>query len=195
MLRKLVRMLRDPAEHFEAIRAEGLREPFVFLLAVSAVIAVITPIVNCLGWPSTDTSSSLQAQILAWRLTETYLLPRLGGWAYAVECFLIMAFALSLAALLSVLIHLLYRVLGGHGSLLNAWKAVCYGVGPCVLFGWVPYWSLFVATWSLILQFYYAPKVLYRVREGRALCVLALIVGATLLEFAAKGTTVGFGPR
>jgi hypothetical protein len=61
-----------------------------------------------------------------------------------------------------------------------------------VLFGWVPYWSLFVAVWSLLLQFYLGPKILYRMKEGVALMILAFIVGATLLELITKGTTVGF---
>lgn len=43
-----------------------------------------------------------------------------------------------------------------------------------------------------MLQLYYGPKVLYRMREGRAVVILALFLGATLLEFATKGTTVGF---
>jgi hypothetical protein len=69
---------------------------------------------------------------------------------------------------------------------------VCYGAGPCALLGWVPYWTLFVGAWSLVLQLYFGPKVLYRVREGRALLALAFFVGAALLEFATQGTTVGF---
>jgi len=61
------------------------------------------------------------------------------------------------------------------------------------LWHWVPYWTLFVGAWSFVLQLYYGPKVLYRLREGRALLILAFFVGATLLEFATKGTTVGLG--
>jgi len=193
--KKLLRLLTEPAGFFEATRGEGFRAPLGFLLGVSAVVAIFTPLANYLGWPSTDTSSAFQAQILAWRLTASYLLPRLGHWAYVVECFLIIAFALLLAAVLSVVIHVLYRVVGGKGSLLHGWKAVCYGAGPCVLLGWVPYWSLFVGVWSLILQFYYGPKILYDLPEGRALWILVFFVGATLLEFAVAGTTVGFGPR
>jgi hypothetical protein len=193
MLKKLFWMLREPAEFFDSIRGEGFREPFSFLLFVGAVIAIFTPIVNYLGWPSTDSTSAFQAQILAWRITDAYLLPRLGGWAYLVEFFLIVVFALLLAAVLSAFIHVIFRLLGGQGPLLNSWKAVCYGVGPCILLGWIPYWSLFVGAWSLILQFYFAPKVLYRMREGRALFVLAFFVGSTFLEFATRGTTVGFG--
>ena len=45
------------------------------------------------------------------------------------------------------------------------------------------------------MQLYFGPKMLYRMREGRALLILAFFVAATLLEFATKGTTVGFGGR
>jgi len=193
MLRKLLWMLKEPEEFFEGIRGEGYREPFVFLLQVSVVIALFTPIVNYLGWPSTDRTSTYQAQIIAWRITGEWLLPRLGAWAYVAEAFLILGLALVLALFLTGFLHLIYRVLGGRGSILNAWKATCYGVGPCVLLGWVPYWTLFVGAWSFVLQLYFGPKVLYRMREGRALLILAFFVGATLLEFATKGTTVGFG--
>ncbi len=192
MVKKLLWMLREPAEFFEAVRTEGYREPLVFLSQVSAVIALFTPVVNYLGWPSTDRTSTYQAQILAWRITSEELLPRLGGWAYVVEAPLILAFSLIIALFLAGFLHLIYRLLGGQGPILNAWKATCYGVGPCVLLGWVPYWTLFVGAWSFVLQLYYGPKVLYRMREGRALLILAGLVGATLLEFATKGTTVGF---
>lgn len=195
MFRKLIRMLKEPQEFFEGVREERYREPFVFLLQVSAVIAFFTPIVNYLGWESTDRTSTYQAQILGWKITSEQLLPRLGAWAYVVEAFLIVGLAVVIAPFLAAFTHLIYRVLGGQGSFLNAWKATCYGVGPCVILGWVPYWTLFVGAWSFVLQLYYGPKVLYRMREGRALLILAFLVGATLLEFATKGTTVGFGGR
>ncbi|MGQ9493306.1 MAG: YIP1 family protein [Anaerolineae bacterium] len=192
MLKKLAQLLREPDQFFESIRGEGYQEPFVFLLQVSAVVAFFTPLINWLGWPSTDRNSTYQAQIIAWRITSEQLLPRLGGLAYVVEAFLILVLALVLAVFMSAFLHLLFRLLGGQGTSLNAWKAMCYGVGPCVLLGWVPYWTFFVGAWSLVLQLYYGPKVLYRMREGRALLILAFFVGATLLEFVTKGTTVGF---
>lgn len=192
MLKKLLHMLKEPDKFFESVRGEGYREPLVFLLQVSAVVAFFTPIVNYLGWPSTDRNSAYQAQILAWRITSEELLPRWGAFAYVAEAFLILILALVLAVFMSAFLHLIFRLLGGEGSSLNAWKAVCYGVGPCVLLGWIPYWTLFVGAWSFVLQLYYGPKVLYRMREGRALLILAFFVGATLLEFATRGTTVGF---
>jgi hypothetical protein len=192
MFKKLVRMLRQPDEFFESIREESARQPFVFFLQVSAIIALFTPVVNYLGWPSTDQSAAFQAQIMAWQITEKQLLPTLGGWAYVIEIFLILGLSLLILLFMTGFLHLTFRLLGGTGPILNAWKAACYGAGPCVLFGWVPYWSLFVAAWSLLLQFYFGPKVLYRIREGPALALLAVIIGATLLELMTKGTTVGF---
>jgi len=192
MFRKLFWMLKEPEVFFEEIREEGYREPFVFLLQVSAVIALFTPIVNYLGWPSTDRTSTYQAQIIAWQITSQRLLPRLGAWAYVVEAFLILVLALVLALFLAGFLHLIYRALGGQGTFLNAWKATCYGVGPCVLLGWVPYWTFFVGAWSFVLQLYFGPRVLYCMQEGRALLILAFFIGITLLEFAVKGTTVGF---
>jgi len=192
MWRKLWSMLRDPHGFFEQVRAEGYREAVCFLLQVSAVIAVFTPIVNYLGWPSTDRSSTYQAQIIAWRLTEQQLLPRIGNWAYVLEALLILGLSMVMAVVLATFVHVIYRLLGGQGAFVNAWKSTCYGVGPCVLLGWLPYWTLFVGAWSFVLQLYYGPKVLYRMREGRALLILAAMFGGTLLEFATTGTTVGF---
>jgi hypothetical protein len=192
MFRKLLWMLRKPDEFFETVREERYREPFLFLFQASAIIAFFTPIMNWLGCESTDRTSTFQAQILAWRITSERLLPRLGAWAYILEAFLILGLTVVIALALAAFVHLIYRLLGGQGPFLNAWKATCYGTGPCVLLGWVPYWTLFVGAWSLVLQLYFGPKVLYRLREGRALAILALFLGATLLEFATKQTTVGF---
>jgi len=192
MFRKLFWMLREPKVFFDNARREGYREPFIFLLQASTVIALFTPIVNYLGWPSTDLTSAYQAQIMAWRITSEQLLPRLGVWAYVAEAFIILALAVVVCMLLAGFLHVIFRVLDGKGPILNAWKATCYGVGPCVLFGWVPYWTLFVAAWSLVLQTYFAPKILYHMQEGRSLMILAFFFGATLLEFALRGTTVSF---
>lgn len=193
MFKKLYNMLKEPENFFNGVREEGYRESLIFLVQVSAVIAFFTPFMNYLGWSSTDSTSTFQAQIIAWRITSEQLLPRLGAWAYIIEAFLILVLALALAPLLAGFIHGIFRLAGGQGPFLNAWKAICYGTGPCVLLGWIPYWTLFMGAWSFAIQLYFGPKVLYRMKEGRAVMILAFFIGATLLEFTLKGTTVGFG--
>jgi len=192
MLMRLYTMLRTPDVFFEGVRDEGGLNPFSFFLQISAIIALFTPIVNYLGWQSTDQSAAYQAQIIAWKITQEQLLPVLGGWSYVIEFFLILGLSLIVLVFMTGFLHLIFRLLGGKGPILNARKVACYGAGPCVLLGWLPYWSVFVAIWSLLFQFYYGPKVLYRMQEGLALIILAFIVGATLLELMVRGTTVGF---
>jgi hypothetical protein len=192
MIKKLTCLLQRPDDFFTGIQTEGFQQPFLFFLQISAILALCTPVVNFLGWPSTDRSAAYQAQIMAWQIMKEFLIPRLGNWAYILEPFLILGLALLILLFMTGFLHFAFRLCGGKGPVLNAWKSACYGVGPCVILGWVPYWSLFVAAWSLVLQFYYGPKILYKMKEGTALVILAFIVGVTLLELMTKGTTVGF---
>ncbi|MHA1626443.1 MAG: hypothetical protein ACTSYT_00930 [Candidatus Asgardarchaeia archaeon] len=53
--------------------------------------------------------------------------------------------------------------------------------------------SLFVAFYSLLIQFYVGPKVLYRVKESRAIFFLSTILALTFIEMFVIGTTVGIG--
>jgi hypothetical protein len=193
MIGKFFKILSDPEGFFETTTGESYNQPFRFLLIISSIISIFTPIANYLGWPSTDISSVYQAQILAWRITEAHLIPLVDGWAFLIEGLLIMGLVMILAVFLTVFVHLIYLLIGGKAPLLAGWKAVCYGTAPCVLFGWVPYWSLFMATWAMILQVYVGPKTFYRPPKGRAIWVLSFLIGATLMEFALSGTTVGFG--
>ncbi len=193
MWKELFWILVKPTTFFTDIDQERFWQPLRFLLFISTILGIGTAWVNYLGWPSTDFSSAFQAQILAWRLTESILLPRFGVVAFFLEYLLIVLLTPIFAVGLAVIIHVLYTILGGHGRFNEAWKAVCYGAAPSVLFGWVPYWSLIVASWSMILQVFYGPKIRYKIPEDRALWILAFFFGATLIEFALSGTTVGFG--
>ncbi|MDI6822744.1 MAG: hypothetical protein QMD66_07900, partial [Actinomycetota bacterium] len=92
---------------------------------------------------------------------------------------------------LTVFLHLVFRLMGGKGAILNAWKAASYGVGPCILGGFLPYISLFAGFYSFIIQLYVGPKVLYRVKDSRAIVFLAIMIALAFIEMFIKGTTVG----
>ncbi len=140
---------------------KGGNPAFVFFLWVTLFISIATPIVNYAGVASTDLSSSYQAQIAAYRLVKNNLLDLYGAYAYLIESVLIFAFAIPILLFLTLLLHLSYRLIGGKGSVLNAWKAACYGVGPCLLGGFLPYISLFAGFYSFAMQFYLGPMALY----------------------------------
>ncbi len=192
VLKKLVVQLRDPEIFFSGVRDEGWRPAFVFFFWVTLVVALVTPVVNFFGVASTDLSSSYQAQILAYGVLKDYLLDSYGSVAFLVEPVLIFAFAVPILLFLTVFLHVVYRLIGGQGSVLNAWKAVCYGLGPCLLGGFLPYVSLFAGFYSFAMQFYLGPMTLYNAKQSRALVVFVAFIAWTFIEMFVAGTTVGF---
>jgi len=192
IIRKLAKQLVNPMEFFNSVRAENWKHAFVFFLWVTLFISVVTPIVNYFGVESTDWSSSYQAQILAYNFTKNSFFESYGSYAYLIEAALIPAFAIPILFFLTLLLHLVYRLIGGQGPILNAWKAACYGVGPCLLGGFLPYVSLFAGFYSFAMQFYLGPMVLYKAKESRAIIVFVAFITLTFIEMFVSGTTVGF---
>jgi len=184
--------LRDADGFFSGARSESWKPAFVFFFWVTLAVALVTPAVNFLGVESTDLSSSYQAQILAYGVVKNYLLDSYGSFAFLVEPVLIFAFAVPMLLFLTVLLHVVYRLIGGQGSVLNAWKAACYGLGPCLLGGFLPYVSLFAAFYSFAMQFYLGPMTLYNVKQSRAIVVFVVFIALTFIEMSVRGTTVGF---
>lgn len=189
---KLIDLLSDPSGFFEKTREENWRPAFVFFLKITLALSIATTVVNYLGIESTDFSSAYQAQIMVYRLMKTTLLPQYGDLAYLIEPFLILGISVVVLFALTALLHVIFRLIGGKGSVLNAWKAASYGTGPCILGGFLPYVSLFAAFYSLMIQFYFGPKVLYRAKESLALLFIATIVALAFIEMFLTGTTVGF---
>jgi len=192
MIDKLWKLLADPVGFFDSARGEGWKPAFVFFLWVTAFISVVTPVVNFLGVASTDLSSSYQAQILAYELVTGNFLDLYGSAAFLIEPVLIFVFAVPILFFLTLLLHVVYRLVGGQGPVLNAWKAACYGLGPCLLGGFVPYVSLFAAFYSFAMQSYLGPMTLYNAKQGRAIIIFVAFIALTFIEMFVRGTTVGF---
>ena len=191
MIEKLVKQLANPSEFFNNVRTEGWKPAFIFFLWVTLFISIVTPVINYFGIESTDLSSSFQAQIVAYNLLKSSLLDFYGVYAYFIEAVLIFAFSILFLVFLTLLLHVVYRGIGGCGSVVNAWKAACYGTGPCLLGGFLPYISLFVAFYSFAMQFYLGPMTLYGAKESRAIVVFVAFIALTFIEMFVFGTTVG----
>jgi len=191
MIKKLIKQLTNPSDFFNSVRTENWKPAFLFFTWVTLFISVVTPIVNYFGIESTDLSSSYQAQIMAYKLVKNNFLDFYGAYAYLIETVLIFAFAVLNLFFLTLFLHLIYRLIGGQGSVLNAWKAICYGIGPCLLGGFLPYISLFAGFYSFTMQFYLGPMTLYKAKEGRAIVVFVALIAWTFIEMFVLGTTVG----
>lgn len=187
---RLFDLLKNPTAFFEASREENWKAAFTFFLQITIALSIVTPVVNYLGVESTDFSSAYQAQILSYTFLKDTLLREYGTYAYVVEAFLITGFAFVVLIFLTGFLHLACKLMGGKGPILNAWKAASYGVGPCILGGFLPYVSLFAGFYSAIIQFYVGPKVLYGIKESRGIVFLAVIIAATFAEMLLRGTTI-----
>ncbi len=192
LIKKLAKQLANPSEFFDSVRTEDWKPAFVFFLQVTLFISIVTPFVNYFGIESTDISSSYQAQIAAYTFVKDNLFALYGAYAYLIEAVLIFVFAITLLLFLTLLLHLIYRLIGGQGPVLNAWKAVCYGIGPCLLGGFLPYISLFAGFYSFAMQFYLGPMTLYKAKQSRAIVVFVACIAWTFIEMFVFGTTIGF---
>lgn len=188
---KLINQLTNPIGFYDGIRYEDWKPAFVFFLWVTLFISIVTPALNYLGIASTDFSSSYQAQIYAYDFTMNNLLETYGNYAYTIEVVLIPTLAIPMLLFITLILHLIYRGIGGRGSILDAFKAVCYGVGPCLLGGFLPYISLFAGFYSFAMQFYIGPKTLYKAREGRAIVIFVAFIAMSFIEMFVLGKTAG----
>lgn len=192
VIKQLKKQLVDPSSFFSNVKAENWKPAFIFFSWVTLIISIITPVINFLGIESTDLSSSYQAQIVAYNFLKDSLLQTYGVLAYVLEAILIFALAITILLFLTVFLHLVYRAIGGQGSVLNAWKAACYGIGPCLLGGFLPYIALFAGFYSFAMQFYIGPRELYKAKESRAIVVFVALIALTFIEMFVFGTTAGF---
>ena len=114
MFKKFLLLLMDPPAFFERVRKEGWKPALIFFLEISVILSIFTAIANYLGVESTDFSSAYQAQILAYRILRDTLLPQYGVYAYFLEVFLILGFAVLLLLFLTGFSHLVFRLMGGR---------------------------------------------------------------------------------
>jgi len=188
----LLLIISDPEAFFRKVRLYDWRKPLYFFLQTTLLLSIGTVAMNLYGYASTDLSSAYQAQIIAYRITTRHLFLRFGHFAFLIEFFLIISLSLVFLIVLTLFFHIIFLLLGGKGSLVDAWKAICYGAGPCALGGFLPYVSLVVGFYSFFLQFYIGPRVLYKLKESRLLFILALLFAGLFIEVYLFGTTVGY---
>lgn len=174
------RILFDPVEFFlDAQEQPGWKRPYWFALRAILLLSVITPVVNAYGVASNPVSSALAAQMGGALAFERLLRPRLGSslYAYVFQGLAIVVVAHLLLVIGTVAFHASFRLLGGTGDWLNMWRAMCYGLAP-TLVGFLPLLGIFAGMYATLLQFYLAPRVLYRVKEGRALLPVSFVLAA-----------------
>jgi len=81
------------------------------------------------------------------------------------------------------ILHVVFRLLRGQGPLLNAWKAICYGLAPTIALGFLPFIGLLVGVYAMLLQLAIGPGTLYRLKDGRTYVLLVIVLSWAIALF------------
>lgn len=189
-MNRLFRFVLKPEEEFSKTKKEKWGIPFLYFTLSILIIGLVTPLLNLVGVHSTDLSSSLQSQIVSYKIINMI---------YPIYGSIVMMFSPSWIVILSFgsmiiemfLVHIIYKfVLKGKGTLLNAFKCVCYGVIPCILGGYLPFIAVFMSIYSIALKFYVFPKIAYNTKGLEPLLIFAAVLSVIFMALYVFGSTV-----
>jgi hypothetical protein len=181
-----VRSLYSPIKTFSSAKGErSYTNPLVFLVGLGLVTALLSGVLNEFGIDySNPSNAGGSAQLFAPWVILVFA-PSLRGVAR------VLVFALSVEAgylILTlpsvVVVSLIARALaknseGRRNPFLKALKAVCYGMGPGLFFGWIPnpvyLFGLWATAWQALGIYVYFD--LTRVRTIVTTILWVLIIG------------------
>lgn len=178
------RVVSDPLVFFESIRDQGFGPPYRYFLAVALVLSILSPLAWACGVDGgspINTSTTAQRDVYHWWYDTLH--PQLGNLSFPVAMFALLVDMHIVLALFTPIMHLVFRAMGGQGPFSSAWKAVCYGIAPSIVLGFLPFIGLLVGVYATLLQLYVAPACLYRLKDGRAYLLLVVILSVAIAAF------------
>lgn len=153
-----IKSLYSPVKTFSSTKEEkSYTNPFIFILGFGLITAFLSSILNELGVDySNPSNAGGSAQLLGpWvvqNLTPNVVgLARILMFTLSVEVGYLILTSLSVS-LVSMIASFLIDREKKQGLFLKALKAVCYGFGPGLFFGWVPNPIYLFGLWALIWQ-------------------------------------------
>lgn len=183
-LRTTWRILRDPDGFFESARDEPWLAAYRYFVVIALVLSLLSPVAWALGVDGgSPLSTSTTAQRDVYRWWHDGLSPALGVVGLPLAAVALFVEMHIVLAVFCLVLHIVLRLLGGQGSWVNAWKSICYGMAPGLVFGFLPYVALLVGVYATVLQLYVGPSILYRVRDGRGYLVLVIVLSISIAAF------------
>lgn len=183
-LRTTWEIIREPQAFFEHSQGENWWSAYRYFLIVSVVLSILSPLAWALGVDgSSPVNTSLTAQRDTYRWWQDVLRPRFGSWSYLLGMVTLLLTTHLVLLLWTPIMHIVFRVLGGQGPLLNAWKAICYGMAPTICLGFLPVVGLLTGVYATLLQLSVGPATLYRLRDGRAYILVVVVLSIAITLF------------
>ncbi len=180
------RVFTQPYDFFERDVARiGVMEAIRYYVALSAVLATLTPVMNVAGFPSDVVHASTNAQMAAFKYSPL-LEQQLGASRYLWTGALTFGFMLAKLPFFVAFYHVFALLLGGKGSLLSSLKLAVYPATPALLLGWVPYSDFIFGLW---VAFFLVPafRYLHGVSWGRSIAFVNIMIGLQILYVVLTG--------
>ncbi len=173
-LEKAEMIVKSPDKFFVKIKPEKkINSAFSFLLAISLVYLIATVVLIMTG---------PLASIGAFGIVSVSIF----SWAMSILFVFVMSAIVNVAA----------KLLGGKGGYVEAYKAVVYGSLPSQSLGWLPFVGFIFSLWSLYIQTKGVSK-LYKLGTARSFIAVispSLITIILVLVFASAFLT-GMVPK
>lgn len=170
-------MLRNPSKTLEELSSEKVSHAFAFLLMFGAVTAFLTPLQIYFGFEDINgLHAGGQAEFLAKDVSTMY---KLGiEWRpLLIEILYVFILLFSTGYL-----HIIFKAVGGKGTIKDTLKMIAYGDVPGLLFGWIPYFATISALWAAVIQLLIGPIVLHKISWAKASIIFSVLVGLGLIE-------------
>lgn len=189
-MNRMLRFILKPEEEFSKTKKEKWGVPMLFFTFSILVISLITPLFNLMGVESNDLSSSLISQIMAYDALSG-IKSIYGPISYMFSPSWILGFAFLVMAIETVIIHLIYKfALKSKGTMIDAFKCVCYSIAPCVIGGYIPFVAVFVLIYSMALKLYIFPKIAYNAKRVESLLIFVAGLSIVFMELFIFGSTL-----
>jgi hypothetical protein len=179
-LTKAWRFIIEPEEMFAQEHDIMGFWPIVrWYLVVNIVLAILTPIVICFGFPCDIIHSGSNAQMGAY-VQAPQIEAVTGISRYFWVAFLTYFGNVLKLPIIAVIFHIFAKLLRGHGTILDSCKIGAYSSAPVLLFGWIPYFGLISGLWVGYL-YVLAFRVLHNTSWGPTIALMNFMIGVQIV--------------
>jgi len=164
---------------------DGAGSVFQYYVVLSLLLAILTPIINILGFPSDVIHASTNAQMAAYKYAPM-IEQLLGVSKHLWTGVLTMIFMTLNLPEFVLFYHVFAKLLGGKGDWLASLKLTVYPATPAMLLGWVPYSDFIFGLW---VGFLIVPGLYYyhKISWGKSIAFTTFLLGLQILYVVLSG--------
>lgn len=137
-MRKIRGMMAYPDETLEGIKNESPMMTIKTLVILSTWLSILNALVNYLGFPCNLLNSGTNPQLFAYHGIAPLLVAAAGGERWMWMAPLVFLLSMIFVPAVSLLYHLIFKLLKGSGSCWHTLRFFVYAGVPVFMLGWAP---------------------------------------------------------